>query len=261
MKRKNNELKGELSKRQEQILRAVIELFITTGKDISSFELKRAHKFDFSSATLRNEFLVLTKSGYLVKSHFASGRFPTSKGLRYFIAKLMQEEEPDFYELVELSHKLFDSRFNIQNLLSLAMKELYKNVSNSVFVLYNGVIQFYRLSKILKDVDKLQVKLRPKYLAGFAKLLDVIEDAELLEKILKREYANSLRGVGILSGSKLGWDELESFVFVFAPFRIFTSDENIGFIGTLGYLNQNYPVIVPAVRSMSEMLTNLLKGW
>lgn len=249
-----------LTNRQEQVLQAVVELFITTGKDISSFELKRACNFDFSSATLRNEFLALTKAGYLVKSHFASGRFPTSKGLRYFIAKLMQEEEPDFYELVELSHKLFDSRFNIQNLLSIAMKELYKKVANPVFVSYNDVVQFYRLSKILKGVDKLQVKLRPKYLAGFAKLLDVIEDAELLEKILKREYGNSLRGVGILSGSKLGWDELESFVFVFAPFRIFTSDENIGFIGTLGYLNQNYPVIVPVIRSMAEMLTNLIKG-
>ncbi len=251
----------KLTKRQEQILFALIRRFIVTGDDVSSFDLMKIEKFNFSPATLRNEFLTLTKSGYLVKSHFASGRFPTEKGLRYYINNLMQEKELDFYELVELSHRLFSSRFNVQNLLHLAMKELYSIVSTPVFVEYGGVVQNYRLSQILKDAQKIQVKLREKYLSGFAKLLDVIEDAELLHKILAREYQDNLRGVGVFSGKKLGWDSLESFVFVYAPFKLFASQDETGFIGTLGYLNLNYPVAIPAVRSIAEMLSNLLRGW
>ena len=251
----------DLTPRQKKILSALIKAVIERGEDISSFDLMKIENFDFSSATLRNEFLILSKRGFLIKTHFASGRIPTIKALRYFIERLMEEKVPDFYEMVELSNRLFKQRFDPQQLLRLAMKELYSMTTAPVFILYNNIVQFYRLSRILQGRKKIQHKLRESYLNGFAKLLDIIEDPELFGSILAREFTQSVRGVGVFSGSKLGWKELESFVFVYTPFRLYPSKDEIGYIGALGYLNLNYPVVVPAVRVIGEMLSNLLRGW
>lgn len=249
-----------MTERQKQILKALIETFIESGHDISSFELLRRGDFDVSSATLRNEFLELSDSGYVTKSHFASGRIPTIKGLYFYVNNLMDEDVIDFVDVVREGQQLFNARFDVQSLLRDAMKTLHRWTGEPVFILYNDVIQFYRISRMLKEYEKFPKKIQSDYLSGLMKFWDIIEDPELLSSFLRqrRDYHSS--GIGIFSGAELGWKDLENFIAVFTPFQLFDGQQ-IGYVGTIGYVNLKYRTVVPALKSMSNILNNILRGW
>lgn len=250
-----------MTDRQREILKTLIESFISSGEEVSSFELMRVHDFDVSSATLRNEFLSLTDSGYLTKSHFASGRIPTIKGLYFYINNLMQEDELDFLETIKIGQSLYNERFDVQSLLRQAMKVLNKWTGEPVFVIYNGVIQFYRISRLLSSYTLFSKKIQGDYLNGLIKFWDVIEDPEIFSSYLNRQIDYPRNGVGLFSATDMGFQELENFVSVFAPFKLMEGDTQNGYIGTIGYINLNYKSIVPSLKNITGILNNLLRGW
>jgi transcriptional regulator of heat shock response len=249
-----------MTERQKLILKALIESFIESGHDISSFELLRRSAFGVSSATLRNEFLELSHGGYLTKSHFASGRIPTIKALYFYVNNLMVEEAVAFVDVVKDGQALFNSRFEVQSLLREAMKTLYRWTGEPVFILYNDVIQFYRMSRLLNEYTNFPKKIQSDYLSGLMKFWDVIEDPELLSSFLRQKFEFPSEGVGIFSGAELGWKDLENFIAVFTPFRLFNG-EQVGYVGTLGYVNLKYSTVVPGLKSMANILNNILRGW
>lgn len=249
-----------MTERQKLILKALIESFIESGHDISSFELLRTGDFEVSSATLRNEFLELSHGGYLTKSHFASGRIPTIKGLYFYVNNLMQENVIDFVDVVKEGQSLFNSRFEVQSLLRDAMKTLHKWTGEPSFILYNDVIQFYRISRLLKGYENFPKKIQSDYLSGLMKFWDVIEDPELLMSFFRQRSDFQTGGIGIFSGAELGWKDLENFIAVFTPFRLFEGQQ-VGYVGTFGYVNLNYRAIVPGLKSMANILNNILRGW
>jgi transcriptional regulator of heat shock response len=249
-----------MTDRQRLILKALIETFIESGHDISSFELLRTNDFDVSSATLRNEFLELSQGGYLTKSHFASGRIPTIKALYFYVNNLMQEQPIDFVDVVKDGQSLYNYRFEVQSLLREAMKTLYRWTGEPVFIIYNDVIQFYRMSRLLNEYTNFPKKIQADYLSGLMKFWDVIEDPELLTSFLKQKFEFPSEGVGIFSGAELGWKDLENFIAVFTPFRLFNG-EQVGYIGTLGYVNLRYNLVVPGLKNMAHILNNILRGW
>ena len=61
-----------LSNRQRNILKAIIEEYISTAEPVSSGALVQKYNLDYSSATIRNEMADLEKSGYLDKPHTSS---------------------------------------------------------------------------------------------------------------------------------------------------------------------------------------------
>lgn len=250
-----------MTDRQRLILKALIESFITSGEDVSSFELLRLHQFDVSSATLRNEFLSLSTEGYLTKSHFASGRIPTIKGLYFYINNLMNEDTLDFLEVIKMGQHLYTERFDIQQLLRQTMKKLHTLTGEPVFVIYNGVIQFYRISRLLSEYTHFPKKIQADYLRGLIKFWDVIEDPEIFVSFLNSQVDFPSGGVGLFSGTELGLEDLENFMAVFSPFKLLENDEQLGYIGTIGYINLKYKSIVPALKTMTGILNNILRGW
>lgn len=250
-----------MTERQKQILIALIESFIESGHDVSSFDLMKNSQIGVSSATLRNEFLVLSEDGYVTKSHFASGRLPTIKGLSYYINNLMQEDDPEFLRIVTSGQKLFQERFDEQALLHEAMKTLHEWSSEPVFVLYRGVIQFYRISRLLDAYKNFPKKIQKEYLEGLMKFWDVIEDPELFRSLLSKKRDFPRGGVGVFSGTDLGWKELENFIAVFSPFKLLDEDTEYGYIGAIGYSNLQYKKVVPALRALTDILNNILRGW
>jgi transcriptional regulator of heat shock response len=140
------------------------------------------------------------------------------------------------------------------------MKTLHKWTGAPSFILYNDVIQFYRISRLLKEYENFPKKIQSEYLSGLMKFWDVIEDPELLTSFFKQRYEFQTGGIGIFSGAELGWKDLENFIAVFTPFRLFDGQQ-IGYVGTIGYVNLNYRAIVPSLKSMANILNNILRGW
>jgi transcriptional regulator of heat shock response len=79
----------ELTNRQKNVLFAVIKEYCEFGEGLGSSELREKYGFDFSSATIRNEFVQLRNKGYLYQPFVNSGSVPTDKAFRLFINQLL----------------------------------------------------------------------------------------------------------------------------------------------------------------------------
>lgn len=77
-----------VKKRQEDILKAIIECFIKTANPVGSKMLCEMNRFPFSPATIRNEMHRLESEGYLASPHTSAGRIPTTFGYRFFVGDL-----------------------------------------------------------------------------------------------------------------------------------------------------------------------------
>lgn len=84
----------EIDERTRDVLRAVVQEFITTGDPVGSNQLTRRSEFDVSPATMRNVLAELEELGYLEKPHTSAGRVPTDQGYRFFVDSLLQLNDP-----------------------------------------------------------------------------------------------------------------------------------------------------------------------
>lgn len=77
-----------LDERKAAILAALVEEHIRRGEPVSSRAILDHSPLQCSSATIRNELVVLEREGYIVKPHTSAGRVPTDRGYRYYIDHL-----------------------------------------------------------------------------------------------------------------------------------------------------------------------------
>jgi len=78
-------MQAPLDDRAREILDAVVELNIETGRPVSSGLVERSVRRRLSSATIRNVMKSLEGAGYLEQPHTSSGRVPTDAGFRAFV--------------------------------------------------------------------------------------------------------------------------------------------------------------------------------
>jgi heat-inducible transcriptional repressor len=93
----------ELDERARDVLRAVVQEFISSGDPVGSTQLTRRAEFEVSPATMRNVLAELEELGYLEKPHTSAGRVPTDAGFRFFVDTLVQLRDPSArdQELIE----------------------------------------------------------------------------------------------------------------------------------------------------------------
>ena len=73
-----------------------------------------------SSATIRNELVVLEENGYLTHPHTSAGRIPTEKGYRYFVESLMDEFEIPKVEQRMISHQFHQVTLDVDQWMRLS---------------------------------------------------------------------------------------------------------------------------------------------
>ena len=97
-----------LSKRQEQLLKMIVENYIKQATPVSSKQLCK--KLKCSSATIRSEMANLEEAGLLEKTHTSSGRIPSQKGYRYYVDNLLKPRKMNGEDMLNLQiilHFLF----------------------------------------------------------------------------------------------------------------------------------------------------------
>ena len=100
-----------LTDRQAQLLKAVIEEFTATAEPVGSVTLEKKYNLGVSPATIRNEMVALTKSGFLKQPHTSAGRTPTLMALKYYVRELLKEEKLSVADEVAVKEKIWDNRF------------------------------------------------------------------------------------------------------------------------------------------------------
>ncbi len=76
--------------RRLNVLRAIVEDYVSTQEPVGSKALLERHQLGVSSATIRNDMSALEDEGYLTAPHTSAGRIPTDKGYRMFVDRLAE---------------------------------------------------------------------------------------------------------------------------------------------------------------------------
>jgi heat-inducible transcriptional repressor len=77
-----------LDDRKLEVLRAIVEDYVSTQEPVGSKALVDRHNLGVSPATIRNDMAVLEEEGYIHQPHTSAGRVPTDKGYRLFVDRL-----------------------------------------------------------------------------------------------------------------------------------------------------------------------------
>ena len=77
-----------LEDRRLEVLRAIVEDFVSTQEPVGSKALAERHHLGVSPATVRNDMAALEEEGYITQPHTSAGRVPTDKGYRLFVDRL-----------------------------------------------------------------------------------------------------------------------------------------------------------------------------
>jgi heat-inducible transcriptional repressor len=84
----------ELTPRQKEILRRVVEEYVATGQPVGSKTLVDRAGLPVGASTARAELAELESLGLLTHPHTSAGRVPTEAGYRYYADELLGRLEP-----------------------------------------------------------------------------------------------------------------------------------------------------------------------
>jgi heat-inducible transcriptional repressor len=239
----------ELSDRQIQILKAIIDEYISTAEPVGSETLDKKYNLGVSPATIRNDMVRLTKIGLLKQTHTSSGRTPTPVALRYYVDNLMKSKDLSVAEEVAVKERVWDYRQQMDKFLREATRMLAEKTKTLAMT-------------ATKDGDI--------YYSGTANILDIseLDDYEMAHQILtaldkidfwwnlmdsQNEPLNILLGDEI--GNQIGFADCS---FVYAKF---STPHAIGAIGVIGPSRLNYPFIIPTVKYLGGLIGEFGNNW
>jgi len=81
-----------LTKRENQVLHALVRAHVGSGLPVGSNTLSEEHNLGVSSATIRATLAALEEKGCLQQPHTSSGRIPTERGYRHYVLQCMEGE-------------------------------------------------------------------------------------------------------------------------------------------------------------------------
>lgn len=235
-----------LTDRQLVILKAIIEEYISTAQAVGSETLEKKYNLSVSPATIRNEMVALTKTGYLKQPHTSAGRVPTPMALKFYVTRLLKPEHMAVSEEVSVKEKVWDVRHEQQKLLAEATRTLADK---------SGALA-------LATTDAGDC-----YYAGVAHILDFPEfyDIDLTKTVLtlldRNEFwiSVSRRPFGqdpfyLLLGEEFGNEMFTPCSFLYTRFQ--TRGVN-GLIGVIGPYRLEYGRLIPMVTYFGELISTL----
>lgn len=232
----------DLTQRQIDILKKIIEEYINTAEPVGSETLEKKFDLGISPATIRNEMVEMTKLGYLSKPHTSAGRIPTSKALKFYVNQLMKEKDLTVAEEVQAKESVWDLRDNEDKFLREITKNLAQKTKMLAVTSTNEGDMFYAgYSNILEMPEFYDIDITRNFLS-------ILDDFHYFENIFLRLENN----FGVFLGDEFTEDILKPYCFVFSKFN--TKQNNHGSIGIVGPLRLKYDTIVPTVRYFGDLI-------
>ena len=190
-----------LNDRKKQILKAVIEEYISIAEPVSSGTIVEKYDLGFSSATIRNDMATLEQEGYLEKPHSSSGRIPSVKGYRFYVDELLNDENISLEEIQYIKE-------NLQMKVN-EIEDLTKITTNTI-----SEMTHYTTVAIGPDVSNNLIKDIKFILLGERLLMAVIltENGAVKETIIKYDEditQNQINDLNVTFNNKLRGKPLE----------------------------------------------------
>ncbi|KKQ67486.1 MAG: Transcriptional regulator of heat shock protein [Candidatus Daviesbacteria bacterium GW2011_GWA2_38_24] len=242
---------SDLTDRQRQLLKAIVEAYVKAGEPVGSEYIEKTFNLGVSPATIRHEMVHLTEMGYLKQLHTSAGRTPTSMGFRLYITELMKEKALPVSAEVSIREAIWQQRHHQQRLLREAVRSLASRcrmlslaVDDEGDIFYSGVAHILDFPEF-EDID----------VARF--VLSLFDEYPTLNQIIgKAVGADPLH---ILFGDEMGYEDLNQTGFVFCKFHGRGSHK--GMVGVIGPARMNFPVVLPYVKYTSQLIEEASRSW
>lgn len=235
-----------LTNRQIQILKAVIEEYIETALPVGSETLDKKFNLGISPATIRNEMVRLTNQGFLRQPHTSAGRTPSPTALKYYVSNLLKQKDLSVAEEVAVKEKVWDKRHELDKLLKEATAVVAQRTKSlSLITTEEGDIYFAGASYILQIPEFYNLELT-------RKLFLLLDEYDYWRKLFFSQENES--DFKMIVGEELG-QEFDSCGLVYTMFKI--PGHGVGSIGVIGSNRLDYAYIIPFLHYMKGLITEI----
>jgi heat-inducible transcriptional repressor len=124
-----------IEERKLEVLRAIVEDYISTNEPVGSKTLVDRHNLGVSSATIRNDMAALEEEGLIAQPHTSAGRVPTDAGYRVFVDRLTEIKPLSSAEKRAIAAFL-DGAVDLDDVLHRAVRALAQLTRNVAVVQY-----------------------------------------------------------------------------------------------------------------------------
>ncbi len=238
----------DLTARQIQILRAVIEEFINTAEPVGSETIDKKYSIGVSPATIRNEMVYLEKQGYLKKSHSSAGRLPTPLAMKLFVNELMKERELSVADEVSAKEKIWNSRnetdellYQMTRVLADKAKALCVTVLDEERIFHAGAANLLQMPEFF-DITVMR------------NVLQLSEEIKLLDEIFNSGTSENL--VHVIYGPEMGNRHLDPIGMIHMSFKI--NDRPVR-VGVLGSSRFDYPYVIPIMKYLRGLIREIVE--
>lgn len=168
----------KLTKRQEKILQIIIEEYNNLASPIGSNFIIEKYFPSLSSATIRNDMVVLEKNSLIAKHYASSGRIPTVEGYKYYNDNLNINLITDY--LRNRLHDVLSTRnLSINEVIDKAVEIINENID------LPSVISTSTENDLLKKIDLVQIS------SQFALVVIITSTGEIIKReITVDEHVN-----------------------------------------------------------------------
>ncbi len=245
-----------LTKRQEEILFAIIEEYAELAAPVGSVTL--AKLFSVSSATIRSEMAQLEAMGYIAQPHTSAGRVPTDAGYRHYVNRLSEHSE-DLRQHTYLSSNRDNTSIDRGNRVLAVRVNSQTRADSAIRGAVDSLVELTGNLGLATIGEQL-------YISGISKLftqpefLDnrrVLAVAELLDNLEPwlRE-ASPGQPLNIFIGQENPIGKTSQVSLIISRFRSPFSDKS--YIGVLGPTRQNYSRVMALVSYAGNLLEEAL---
>jgi len=236
----------DLTDRQVQILRAIVEEYSSTAEAVGSETLDRKYNLGVSPATIRNEMAYLVDLGYLKQPHTSAGRVPSPMAIKLYIKEMMKERSLTVAEEVSAKEKVWEKRAELGEALRATSYELARRtgsigiaITDDMRIYHAGYAHILDLPEFF-DIDVTRT------------VLSMLDEASQLLDVLRR--SNGQGDIHILLGDDFGNQLLEPVGMVYTDFQ---TPYHRGSIGVIGSSRLDYAYVVPLVRHFGQLICEL----
>lgn len=193
-----------LDRRQTELLKLIIEDYTETARPVSSKAL--CEILNCSSATVRNEMMVLEELGLLEKTHISSGRIPSEKGYRYYVDNIMKKDELSKNDILKLQSIFESNQLQVVDYITKSV-EIVSELTNLTAIVLGSSSIDTRISKVevvpinessliaILVTDKGHVEHRSLVIEEEVSLVDIKQTVDIINKLIIGTKLNDVKDV------------------------------------------------------------------
>jgi heat-inducible transcriptional repressor len=236
-----------ITARQTQILKSLIDEYIETAEPVGSEALDKKYNLGVSPATIRNEMVLLTKTGFLRQPHTSAGRIPSPKAMKFYVEQLMEEKQMSLTEEVKAKEEVWDSRNDLPLLLEEVVHALADRThSLAIATIDKGKSWHSGYSNIFLSPEFADLEI-------CSSIFTFLEETKRLQELFF-ERVQGESPVEVIFGEELGWAGMSPIGIVATRFK---AGQQRGALGIIGPVRLSYPTVIPILRYFGNLVQEI----